>query len=371
MKSNLKYVTYQSFPSLKANTIQTIDNVNYLSKYFKVEVIFPLREQDSTDDKSVLENFYQLNEKITFNGITHNYPFGRFNFLNKILFIISHFLWAKKYVKKITQTNRDIFFTRSDWIFYFLSLKNKNVTFECHQLSKIRKFVMKKSISSPNSKIIFLNKNLLLDSQIDQDKYNQKLIVLHNGVDYELFNPKVEKGNNKIIFVGNLERFNESRNLEFFISAFNHLNMPDNLTFTIIGHPQKEINKLKTYVVKNNLEKKVEILDSLQRKDAITEIQKSSIGLLINTNNNEHSVRYTSPLKYFEYLYAGLRVVAVNFPSHHELPFSENILFYEMDNVKSFINALIKALNAEVPSIKDTNLITLDHRAKKIFEFIS
>ena len=36
MKTNLKYVTYQSFPSEKANTIQTIDNVNYLSKYFKL-----------------------------------------------------------------------------------------------------------------------------------------------------------------------------------------------------------------------------------------------------------------------------------------------------------------------------------------------
>ena len=60
MKSNLKYVTYQSFPSLKANTIQTIDNVNYLSKYYNVEVIFPLREKDSTDSKSVLENYYHI-----------------------------------------------------------------------------------------------------------------------------------------------------------------------------------------------------------------------------------------------------------------------------------------------------------------------
>ena len=89
-------------------------------------------------------------------------------------------MWSKKYIKKISKTNKDTFFTRSDWIFYFLSLKNMNVTFECHQLSRIRKFVMRKSIINPNSKIIFLNTNLLLDSKIDQTKYKEKLIVLHN-----------------------------------------------------------------------------------------------------------------------------------------------------------------------------------------------
>ena len=57
MKTNLKYVTYQSFPSKKANTIQTIDNVNYLTKYFQVELIFPLREKNSSDDMNILKNF--------------------------------------------------------------------------------------------------------------------------------------------------------------------------------------------------------------------------------------------------------------------------------------------------------------------------
>ena len=370
MKSNLKYVTYQSFPSLKANTIQTIDNVNYLAKYFNVEVDFPLREKTSSDDKSVLENYYHVDEKITFNGISHRYPFGKLNFFNKLTFIISHFLWAKNYVKNVSEKNNDFFFTRSDWIFYFLSLKNKNVTFECHQLSKIRKFVMKRSIINPNSKIIFLNNYLLLDSELDQNKNKEKLIVLHNGVDSGLFNTNVEKDNNQIIFLGNLKRFNESRNLEFFISAFNNSNMPKNLTFSIIGHPKDEVERLKAFVTNNKLNKKIKVLHRLRRESAIAEIQKSSIGLLINTDDNLHSIQYTSPLKYFEYLYAGLKVVAVDFQSHHDLPFSENIIFYEINNENSFVNSLIQAFGAESPSIKNIEIITLDHRAEKIYNFI-
>ena len=37
-------------------------------------------------------------------------------------------------------------FGAQDWVFYFLSKKDLNVIFECHQLSKIRRWVLKNSI---------------------------------------------------------------------------------------------------------------------------------------------------------------------------------------------------------------------------------
>ena len=230
---------------------------------------------------------------------------------------------------------------------------------------------MRQAINKPNSKIIFLNNLLMQDSKLNLIKHKNKLIVLHNGVDEKLFAQNVKKDENKVIFIGNLKRFNKSRNLEFFISAFSKSNMPNNLTFTIIGHPKNEIEKLKKFVKKNKLEKKIKLINRLERKSAIAEIQESSVGLLINTDNNLHSTHHTSPLKYFEYLYAGLKIVAVNFPSHHALPFSENIIFYEMNDDNSFINGLIKAYKLEI--IKNDNIeqITLKNRAKKIFEFIN
>ena len=53
---------------------------------------------------------------------------------------------------------------------------------------------------------------------------------------------------------------------------------------------------------------------------------KSGIGILINTDLNIHSTRYTSPLKYFEYLAAGLKILAVDYEAHRK-PFAENISF--------------------------------------------
>ena len=61
---------------------------------------------------------------------------------------------------------------------------------------------------------------------------------------------------------------------------------------------------------------------------------------MINSSKNLHSYEYTSPLKYFEYIYGELGIVAVNFPSHKSLPFQENISFFEENNIESFIEAI-------------------------------
>ena len=137
--NNLKYITYQSFPSNKANTIQTIDNLKYLKKFFNIEVIFPIRETESSDNLELLTSIYGNINGIKFNGKKHYLPFGRINLFERVLFHLSHYIWSKNICKNYIIDERNYFFTRSDWIFYFLSKKGKNVTFECHQLSKLRK----------------------------------------------------------------------------------------------------------------------------------------------------------------------------------------------------------------------------------------
>ena len=370
MNKKLIYLTYQSFPSFKANTLQTLENLNYLAEYFDIELIFPLREIESTDNVEELKKFYNIRKGIKIKGMKHKYPFGKVKVFEGILFIVSQYFWSKKVVKNLNYSEDYLYFTRSDWVFYFLSKKNKRVVFECHQLSKIRKYVMKKCIKHNNAKIIFLNKYLMIDSGIDINQHGEKLKVIHNGVDSNLFKKNVVKNKNKIIFVGNLKRFGESRNLEFYISAFKNKNMPENLNLTIIGHPDKEVMKLKKFIELHELQDRVKVKKRLKRELAIDQIQKSYIGLLINTDSNLHSVKYTSPLKYFEYMYSGLQVVASNFLAHRELPFAKNIHFFENGNEESFIRSIKKASKSlEVP--KDLGSITLKKRAREIVNFIS
>ena len=371
MKSKIKlqYITYQTFPSRKANTLQTIGNLDYLSKNgVDVSLLFPLREVQSTADESTLKSIYGYSSNINLIGTTHKLPFGKINKFVKLSFIISHYMWSRKIVLSINRNPNQAtaYFTRSEWVFYYLSKYNFSVIYECHQLSKIKKIIIPISIKKPLSKIIFLNNELKIDANIKQ-KYESKTTVLQNGVDEKLFKYDVPKDKKKVIFSGNLSRFNSERNLDFILDAFLDTRLND-YSLNIVGASESEYNSINKTIKENGLSNKVKLQKWVDRKKSILEIQKSSIGVLINSDNNLHSIKYTSPLKYFEYLYAGLSVVAVNFKAHKILPYSESINFFDIDNKNQFIEAILKAsVNYDI----DKNRLTLDFRSKKIIKFLT
>ena len=100
---------------------------------------------------------------------------------------------------------------------------------------------------------------------------------------------------------------------------------------------------------------------------SLQEICKAEIGILIN-NNNSHSMYYTSPIKYFEYLKAGNKVVAVNFQSHLKLPMDENSFYFEHDNVDSFIENILKASKQNFIFNPEIDNYSYQSRAKAIYE---
>ena len=370
--NDLKYITYQTFPSKKANTIQTIDNLKYLKKYFNVELIFPLRESFSSSNIEDLKEFYGDISGIKFTGTEHKLPFGKFAYFEKYLFLFSHFLWSRKNVKKFIEPGdyKKFFFTRSEWVFYFLSKKGFNVIFECHQFSKVRKLILGKSIKYPNSKILFLNENLLRDSNIPKEHSN-KLMVLHNGVDEKLFRKKVRKNKNEIVFAGNLKRFDNDRNLKFIIDSFKNSKLSENFTLKIVGADIEEGEELESYIKSQNLDTIAKVVERQNRENTIRILESAEIGLLINSSENEHSFKYTSPLKYFEYLYSQLKILAIDFPAHRQLPFANNIQMFEEGDSEGFQACLKNSLSINPISIDELDTITLENRAKKICDFFN
>ena len=368
-KKNLFYVTYQNFPADTANSLQTISNIKYFVRNnINVTLFFPLREAGSSDNLSIIQNKYTIKENFKVTGINHNLPFGKLNFFNKFFFLISHYLWSKNTVSNLLKNYKepDLFITRSDWVFYFLSKNEKNVIFECHQYSKLRKLLLSKSLKNEKSKIIFLNENLKND-YTNQEDIRGKSIVLHNAVDFDLFDEKMTKNKNEIIFIGKLTRFNESRNIDFIIKSI--IKSSNNFKFKIIGASEEEKVKINKLLSSIKSKGDIKVLGRLNRKSTIEEIKKAEIGLLINSDKNEHSTKYTSPLKYFEYLAAGLKILAVDFDSHRKLPFSDNIIFFQDKDFESFKLALNKVPDYEQKKASSLKEISLDKRVKNIIKF--
>ena len=367
MKSELNYVTYQTFPAKTANSLQTITNIKYLIRNgIKVRLYFPMREKESSDNLPEIQNFYQIKESFEVFGLKHELPHGRVKIFKKYAFQISHYMWAKKTIKDYFHNKtEDYIFTRSDWIAFFAAKKGNKVIFECHQRSKTRDFVINRIGKLQNVTIIFLNENL-------RDSYPDisKSIVLHNGVDHELFDTQNLDKKKSIVFVGSLSRFNTSRGLPDFIKTYSDEKLYENYNLEIVGGNLEEIKKLENLV--NNLEitNYVTFHGYLQRKNAIDIISKCSIGLLINSDENQHSTKYTSPLKYFEYLYGGLFVIASDYPSHRTLPFNKMISFFNLKDKNSLSNAIRNLPNIDLEK-NYLREITVDKRVKKIIELFS
>ena len=119
------------------------------------------------------------------------------------------------------------------------------------------------------------------------------------------------------------------------------------------------------------LNNRVEVLGRLDRESTIKHLSNSNVGLLINSERDKHSTRHTSPLKYFEYLYAGVNVVAIDYPSHQSLPLGDKINFFKKGDHKSFIDAINKSLDQNAPTKKELEGITLNNRADKIISFLN
>jgi len=366
------YVTYQTFPAETANSLQTISNIKYLVRNkIDVELMFPLRDKESNSNLETIKKYYSINENFKVTGIKHFLPFGKINIFKSFIFNLSHFIWSWYVVNFKIKKNPDVsFITRSDWILYFLAKKGNHVLFECHQISRTRNYVINKVFNFSNVEIVFLNHNLQKFYDLD----DQQSTVLHNGVDEDLFDTTTRKMNRdlgRMIFVGNLKRFNNERGLKFLIDAFNTRDYLLKYKLSIIGGPESYADELRKHVAALNLEKNIEILGRVERSSISKIYQNAHIGILINTSTDDHSYKYTSPLKYFEYIYAGLNVVAVDFPSHRELPGSSNIIYFEENNTTSFELALKKATSF-VPD--NTNLlkhITLNNRVKRLIDLIN
>jgi len=365
----LNYVTYQSFPAETANSLQTITQIQeFVKQGLNVNLYFPLREHSSSGDKNKLFQFYDVKNTFNIYGLQHRYPFGKFQKFNKIWYHISHFLWSKKTSKTFSYSKNgdELFFTRSDWLLYFLAKKELNIVFECHQYSKLRNFLLKEIAQLPNVKIIFLND--LIKNAFNIDFYNY--LIAPSAVDTDMFLEleTSSKEKNSIIFVGNLLRFGKSRNIDELIELFTTNSNLQQYQLIIVGGPDIEASRINEKMINQNI-KNIKVLGRKKRSEVFKLLKKAEYGVLINSND-KHSKNYTSPLKYFEYLAAELKVLAIDYPSHKKLPFQENIYYFNEDLDETFVSAINLASQTDFKQI-EKNQISLETRTKKILELFS
>ena len=361
------YLTYQDFPAQTANSQQTISTCKYFVRNkYKVTLFFPLRSKNSNENIDVLKKQYEFSKE-NFNviGIPHKTKFEGSNMFKKVRYLISHILWSFQAVNKVTREHESplIFFTRSDWVFYFLSKRGVSVLYECHKLTSIRKKLILTSIKKDGSKIIFTNEALKNETNISP-QYSKKILVQTAGYDEDFFYSSNNKTSKQVIYSGSLKRLGTSRNLDFIFKSFADERL-ENFTFKVYGGTKEEIEQLKK---KYKHISNISFNKHTSKKNLAMELANSEIGILASNDDN-FSKYYTNPLKYYEYSASGLKIVATDFPAHRNLNQLENILYFTDQDAESFINAIIVS-SKNLEEIQTGVLETMDSRVKKIINFI-
>lgn len=364
---SLYYLAYQDFPAGTANSQQTVATCKYFARnHYNVHLFFPLRSRNSSDNFTDISNFYEI-EKTVFDitGIKFKYKFENKKIFKKINFVLIHILWSYYCVNQVINNfeTPSQFMTRSEWVFFFLSRKKFNVVYECHKITKLRKFVIRKSLRYESSKIIFINNQLFKSSGL---KNMERVLIQSNGYDEDFFYNNQTGKSKKIVFAGNLFRFGKIRNFDFILKAFENSKL-NHFELIIVGGSPEESKRLE-YKFKEI--KNIKFISYKPKKYLAAIFNESEIGLLIN-EDNQHSQLYTDPLKFYEYLASGLKVVAPDFISHKEIDKFKNVFFFSHNNYESFINSIQEASEHEFVSQEINNLPTIDKRVKNIINFIS
>ena len=102
----------------------------------------------------------------------------------------------------------------------------------------------------------------------------------------------------------------------------------------------------------------------------------SDIAFLPNRSMKE-SIRYTSPIKLFEYLASGLPVISSDLPSIRSIISEENGYFFQPDTPHSLVKTIEQALSDREnwSNISKRNLALVEensweNRAKSIIDFV-
>tara|TARA_B100000902_G_C27202141_1_gene859635 strand:- start:14 stop:1072 length:1059 start_codon:yes stop_codon:yes gene_type:complete len=339
---------------------------NFSKQKLRSILIFPDR---GNFDKSYdsIKDFYQIENNFEVKTYKHYLPFNFFKYLEKLNFLISSFLWSIYGVMKVRKIigTKDIIMTRTHWIAYFSSIFPNLIIYECHKFSKIDNFIFKRMRNKKNVVIIFPNKNLEKSFEIN-DNLKTNSLILNSSFNENFFeNIDVDRVTNRVVFVGSLLRFNQLRNINFLIDAFSDDRL-EKFELCIVGGPIEIVEKLKKEVSSEN----VTLIGPIPQKEAIREILKSEIGILIN-DSDTHSKFHTSPLKYFEYLRGGTKVLAVNYPSHKLLPLNENNYYFEPNDKESFIQNILKASKAAFYQNDEIINFSYENRVKKLLKHLA
>lgn len=345
--TKLYYVANVRLPTWRAHGIQIMKTCEAFAKSGQKVELVATKLKLGTEEN--LYKYYNIktNFKITRLWCPDIAHFGWIGFWVELISFSAMVLW---YVIP----RGGIFYTRDEFIAFFLKLIGKKVVWETHigQKNIFARFLI--LVKIPMVAISTGLKTLYSEMGMSEEK----ILVARDGVDLEQFNLNLDKTKVReelrlttdkklVIYTGS----------RYFWKGVDVLEKAESLLpLTIM-----------TLIINNK--SYLEIPKYLQAADLL---------ILPNSATDRISKCYTSPMKLFEYMASNRPIIASDLPSLREVLDESSAYFFEPDNPESLAKTIEYALAHKQETDKKARNALLkvkeyswEKRARKILEFIN
>jgi glycosyltransferase involved in cell wall biosynthesis len=338
------YAENARIPSERAHAYQTIQWCYWMAKLgHDVTLVTP----DRAEHQDVFE-YYHLPERNFSHIVLPTFDALRYRWLPQSLAYLiqrTSFIWQlRKWAKPI---RADIWYTRSlVMVEALLSQGISRWVVEVHDDPVTRIHRWRKTSSHVRLFVAISEgmKKCLMRAGIEE----KRILVAHDGVDLSAIEAISGSGLRSqlgigpsaclAVYTGSLYPW---KGVDFLVEAWPSDPM---LHLVIIGGPDQDRERIFAAVARQGCNT-IHVLPTIPRQQAFSLLKEADIGLLPTSPDFSIGREYTSPLKLFEYLAAGLPILASDVPSSHEVLTASTAKFFPREPV--IFADVLRAMHAD------------------------
>lgn len=352
----IMYVYGGELPSKSASSVHVAKMCSALSRYFNVFLV------SKSSNRSKINDFYDLKRTFKFYGL----PIPDIRRMEIFVFL---YALISSVLHKV-----DYIYTRDVLMAYLAISFKKKTIFEFHNIgfinTRFNKFLFNKIQSSE-----YLVKNIVITESLKCDSIDylnvrlDTIEVLPDSADlaipnFDSFDPK------SVGYVGSLF---EGKGSDIIPLIAHH--MPD-LLFHIVGGEKEQVKELTKKspcnVIYHGFVDQVEVSKYISKFEVcLLPNQRKVIGAGKFSSNIDIG-KYTSPLKLFQYMSQGKKIVCSDLNVIREVVDEKGVWFAECDSINSWVSGIRAAVTDKTKEkeryvhAKFEKLYTWDVRAKRI-----
>jgi glycosyltransferase involved in cell wall biosynthesis len=301
-------------------------------------------------------------------------------------------LWGLYAALVARKEKADLYYTRNIEIAFWLVWMGLPTVYEAHVVPKqVRRWLLQRIARHPALRLVVVLTSFIKERFVELGFLAKKVIVLPDAVDLSLFEDLLNQEecrrrlglpSDRIIigYIGRFRTMKREKGIPELLQMMAHLPPLDGKEpmLLCVGGPMEAVPAYLDLAHRFGVsEHRCHFVDRVPNCEVPFWIRACDV-VTIPWPWTEFSAYFTSPLKLFEYMAAGVPIVATDLPSMREvLRHRENAWLVEPDNPKALAQGIERALSdAELAARigrqarEDVRQYTWEQRAEKITAFV-